>query len=294
MKPLHFKNVVIAGARGFIGRTLTDALEGKAQVLALDLPELNITSKESLAAALPDLRAFAAAGPTVLINAAGLMDAALSRREPDRFYAVNGTAAGHLKGWAREAGVAGFLHLSSETVFGAGAEPFADDAPRVPQHPYGVSKLVAELVLADDAEQAPPVVGLRLPVIVGTGQAIGNPISMFCDEALKTHTITLFNGGTHRRKFLHVNDVIGQILAVLTEPMKPGYICYNVGGTPASMREVADTVAARVGGVTIKDQESKNQAFTLLSTSDRVEAAYGFKPQMSLAGMIDTFIAQAK
>ncbi len=289
MPSFYYNRIVVIGARGFIGRILAEFLKDKAALLLLDLPELDMTSSASLAAALPEVRSFAEAGPTAIINAAGLMDASLSRREPDRFYRVNGTAVGAMKRWAAAAGVEGILHLSSETVFGSGPEPFADDGPRTPIHPYGISKLVAELVLAEDAGSPPPVVALRLPVVVGFGQAIGNPISMFCDEASRTGAITLFNGGAHRRKFVHVDDVVAQIAAVLSEPMEPGFTAYNVGGFIASMHEIATAVAGEIGNVEIRDQESKSQAFTLLSSSDRIEAKYGFRPRLDLAAMIQTF-----
>lgn len=288
--PLHYDRIVIVGARGFIGRRLVAYFSGNAEVLALDLPEFDATSAAARTSALPGLKDFANGGKAVLINAAGLMDAQLSKREPDRFYRVNGTAVGHLKDWARDGGVQGFLHLSSETVFGSGAEPFADNGPRTPIHPYGISKLVAELVLEDSAAEAPPAIALRMAVVVGQGQAIGNPITMFCDEALKDGAITLFNGGTHRRKFIHVDDIVGQVAAILSQPFEPGYTGYNAGGFPSAMHDVAAIVAAKVGNVEIKNQESKSQAFSLLSNSDRIEQKYGFRPAIDIAQMVDQFI----
>lgn len=289
---LHYRKIVIIGAAGFIGRSLVGFFEGGPDVVGLDLPELDVLDAASLARAEQKLHPFVDGGAVACINAAGLMDATLSLQQPDRFYQVNGMAVAELDGLCRRLGIGAFVQLSSETVFGAGDEPFSDNGPRVPRHPYGISKLFGELLL----EAAPPAeiarIVLRLPVVVGARQAIGNPISMFCEEARKSGTITLFNGGKHRRKFIAVEDVVEQIAAVLAKPLAPQTAFYNVGGHVASMQDIAQLVARKVGDVKILDKPSERQAFSLLSTSDAVERAFGFRPRRSLADIVDALLAE--
>ena len=293
MTALLHDRIVVVGARGFIGAALSRALSDKAEVLQLDLPELDITDPESLSRSRASLSAFGRGGRCAVVNAAGLMDAALSRREPDRFYRVNGLAVMDLWALARDAGAGLFVHLSSETVFGSGDQPFEEHSPRVPLHPYGISKLLAELLLASMARSGPPCMALRLPVVVGRGQVVGNPVSMFCEEAVRSGTITIFNGGLHRRTFVHVDDVARAIIAVLSAPAPAAPVFHNIGGTTVSMREVAEAVAARLPGVRIVDKPSANQAFTLTSDARGFEARYGFRPQVDLDGLIGGFLEKS-
>jgi hypothetical protein len=56
------------------------------------------------------------------------------------------------------------------------------------------------------------------------------------------------------------------------------------------MIDIAERVAAKVGGVSIVDKPSANQAFTLISTSDKI-AAFGCAPRRDIDAMIDDFLA---
>jgi nucleoside-diphosphate-sugar epimerase len=231
-----------------------------------------------------------APGRAVVINAAGLMSAAESKRNPELYYRVNGTAVGNVLDFCSRLGAGGFIQLSSETVFGRGDAPFAEDGPRIPLHPYGMSKLISELIVQNSTAAYPRVL-LRLPVVVGNGEAIGNPVSIFCDEATRKGQITLFNGGLHRRKFIAVEDVAGQIGAILKGALPAGVEAYNVGGVTVTMRELAATIAARLSGVCIVDKTSVDQAFSLTSTSEKI-SAFGYCPRRDLPAMIDMFLAR--
>lgn len=285
-----YEHIVLIGAKGFIGRSLIAGLSDRFRIFAFDLPDMDITDPGSMIRHLDALRAETKSrARVVVINAAGLMNAAESRRNPELYYRVNGTAVGNVLEFCSRLGAGGFIQLSSETVFGKGEEPFADDGLRIPLHPYGISKLIAELIVQNSSAAYSRVL-LRLPVVVGQGQAMGNPISIFCDEATGKGQITLFNGGLHRRKFLAVEDVVGQIGAMLEKGLPGGVEAYNAGGFSASMREIATMIAARVTSVSIVDQTSSDQAFSLTSTSEKIET-FGYRPLRDLSATIDMFLA---
>ena len=283
---MTYDTAIILGAKGFIARAIASALDGKFKVIGFDMPQIDVTKVDTLlmaGASVPK------GGKIAVINAAGLMDAQASRKNPDLYYRVNGTAIAHVVAFCEAVGAQALVQLSSETVYGQGADVLDEGAPRMPLHPYGTAKLLAELIL-QEIPPAFPVAMLRIPVVVGKGQALDNPISLFCKEAKAEKTIVLFNGGKHRRKFVAVEDVAAQVAAMLETGLAPGVEAYNLGGFNSSMVDIAEQIAAKLGGIAIVDKTSANQAFTLISTSDKI-VAFGCPPRRGINAMIDDFLA---
>jgi len=281
-----YDTAVILGANGFIARNISAALQGAMKVVGFDLPDADVTKIGTLTNAATMVPR---GGKIVVINAAGLMDAQASRKNPDLYYRINGTAIANVVKFCDAVGAAALVQLSSETVYGQGVDELDEAAPRIPLHPYGIAKLVAELMLQENPPSFPAAL-LRIPVVVGKGQALDNPISLFCKEATKEKSIVLFNGGKHRRKFVAVEDVAAQIAAMLNKGLSPGVEAYNLAGFNAAMVDIAERVAAKVGGVSILDKPSANQAFTLISTSDKI-AVFDCPPRRDIDAMINEFLA---
>jgi dTDP-4-dehydrorhamnose reductase len=131
--------VLVVGRTGQISTELRARLPAAGHaVLALEAPELDLTSGESIAAAI------AGFAPEAIINAAAYT--AVDRAEDDAAlaFAVNGTGPGLLGEAAARAGIP-VVHYSTDYVF-AGTKPTPyteDDAPN-PVGVYGASKLDGE------------------------------------------------------------------------------------------------------------------------------------------------------
>jgi UDP-glucose 4-epimerase len=88
------------------------------------------------------------------------------------------------------------------------AIPWAEDAPAIPESPYGISKLAAEHYLRVGS---PGSVILRLANVYGPRQ---NPhgeagvIAIFLDRMLKGQSIKVFGTGFQTRDFVYVDDVV--------------------------------------------------------------------------------------
>ncbi|MCE9680074.1 dTDP-4-dehydrorhamnose reductase [Shewanella sp. AS1] len=137
--------VLITGSSGQVGRALVAHLkrqwQGKAQLLALDAKELDITQQ---AAVMVVVRAFL---PDVIINAAAYT--AVDKAESDEMtaYSVNCDGAKYLAQAASEVGAC-ILHISTDYVFdGNKAECYHEADFPVPQNVYGRSKLAGELAV---------------------------------------------------------------------------------------------------------------------------------------------------
>lgn len=127
--------VLVAGREGQVARALLARLtpEGHA-VTALEPPELDLTSRESIAAALAGTR------PDLVVNAAAYTAVDRAEDQPDLAYAVNRDGAARLAEAAAARG-APFIHFSTDYVFdGRKGAPYTEgDAPS-PLGVYGRSK----------------------------------------------------------------------------------------------------------------------------------------------------------
>ena len=131
--------ILIAGRIGQVACALLRALEPEGhEITALEPPELDLTDRASLAAAV------AAARPELVINAAAYT--AVDKAEDDvaLAFAVNRDGAGWLAAEAAAVG-APFVHFSTDYVFtGQGGAPYRETDPTGPQGVYGQSKLEGE------------------------------------------------------------------------------------------------------------------------------------------------------
>jgi dTDP-4-dehydrorhamnose reductase len=138
--------ILVTGAAGMLGHDVLRAGErGGHELIAIDLPELDITDADAVGAF------FARERPEASINCAAWtdVDGAESKRELAR--AVNATGAGNLARAAAQIGTP-LLHISTDYVFdgaaprdAAGRErPYVESDPTGPRSVYGETKLAGE------------------------------------------------------------------------------------------------------------------------------------------------------
>ncbi|HMO51855.1 MAG TPA: dTDP-4-dehydrorhamnose reductase [Kiritimatiellia bacterium] len=134
--------VVYIGARGMLGRDVLDAARARAvEVIGLDLPELDITNPESVAAVLPEC--------DVVINGAAFTRVDDAEREIEPARRINADGAGHVARVCAERGIR-LLHVSTDYVFNGrkGTEYLEADAPD-PLSVYGITKWQGEVLVRE-------------------------------------------------------------------------------------------------------------------------------------------------
>jgi dTDP-4-dehydrorhamnose reductase len=129
--------ILVIGANGMLGHDLMKVLEG--EVRGLDLPDIDITSLESVRRNLLTLK------PETIINVAAYTDVDGCETNIEQAMAVNGEGVGMLALTAREI-AAKLVQISTDYVFdGSKGSPYLEDDPVNPLSIYGESKLAGEL-----------------------------------------------------------------------------------------------------------------------------------------------------
>jgi dTDP-4-dehydrorhamnose reductase len=136
-------NILIIGSGGQLGVDCTKTLSGDYRVTAVDFPEIDITSRQSLD------DAWDAHQPQVVINCAAYTAVDKCETDTDAAWRVNAYGPGNIGEIAMEHG-SRVIHVSTDYVFDGNKEvpnPYVEDDPVNPLSEYGRSKLAGEQLL---------------------------------------------------------------------------------------------------------------------------------------------------
>ncbi|RHW18833.1 UDP-glucose 4-epimerase GalE [Sphingomonas gilva] len=200
---------------------------------------------------------------TAIMHFAGSIIVPESVADPLKYYRNNTVASRALIESAVACGVPHFIFSSTAATYGIpDAIPVAEDAPKVPINPYGSSKLMTEIMLADTARAHPiNYAALRYFNVAGadpdgrTGQSTAGAthlIKVAVEAATgKRESVAVFGtdydtaDGTGVRDYIHVSDLAAAHVAALdrliAHPTKS--VTLNAGyGRGYSVLEVLDAV----------------------------------------------------
>ncbi|MCU0264271.1 MAG: dTDP-4-dehydrorhamnose reductase [Candidatus Nanopelagicales bacterium] len=136
---------LVVGANGMLGHDLMDVLEMAGHdVVGMDLPEIDITAPDSVAAALDLIR------PDVVINAAAYTAVDAAEEHEDLALRVNGEGPRVLAAEIAQRPGIRLVHISTDYVFAGDATvPYLEDAQPAPRSAYGRSKLAGEAAVTE-------------------------------------------------------------------------------------------------------------------------------------------------
>ncbi|WP_114388827.1 UDP-glucose 4-epimerase GalE [Notoacmeibacter marinus] len=272
------RHVLVTGGAGYIGSHAANALIDRGDDVtvidrlstgfdwlvppAADLVVADIGDTGTLANLLSDGRFDA------ILHFAGSIVVPESVADPLTYYENNTVKSRGLIECAVRAGVPHFIFSSTAAVYGSvGAEPVTEDAPLRPESPYGSSKLMTEIMLADAAAAHSIRYGvLRYFNVAGadpkgrTGQSAKGAthlIKVAAEAASgKRDGIEIFGedyptpDGTCVRDYIHVTDLVAAHILALDRLREGGdSLTANLGyGHGFSVRQVLDTVDSVAGG----------------------------------------------
>lgn len=240
-------------------------------------------------------------GITEIVHFAGSIVVPESVTNPLKYYGNNTATSRSLIEAAVKGGVKHFIFSSTAAVYGmTGLAPVVETTPLNPMSPYGRSKLMTELMLADVAAAHPMTFGvLRYFNVAGadpqgrSGQSTPEAthlIKVACQTALgQREKMDIFGtdfetpDGTGVRDYIHVTDLIAAH-ALLLKHLRGGGQSTTLNcayGKGYSVREVVETVR-QVSGVHLRADESPRRAgdpASITATGEKVRTLLGWVPQ---------------
>jgi len=240
-------------------------------------------------------------GITEIIHFAGSIVVPESVSNPLKYYGNNTATSRNLIEAAVLGGVKSFIFSSTAAVYGmTGLDPVVETTPLSPMSPYGRSKLMTEMMLADVAAAHPLTFGvLRYFNVAGadpakrSGQSTPfatHLIKVACQTALgQREKMDIFGtdyetpDGTCVRDYIHVTDLIAAH-ALLLKHLRAGGESTTINcayGQGYSVRQVVETVR-KVSGIPFRVDEGPRRPgdpASVTATGQKARELLGWVPQ---------------
>jgi UDP-glucose 4-epimerase len=254
--------VLVTGAAGFIGSSITHALvERGEQVRALDNFSTGLRSNLADVMGAIDFREMdlrdthelqsACEGVDCIFHQAALPSVPRSVKDPRASHEANINGTFNLLEAARAAGVRRVLYAASSSAYGnQPGLPRVETMTPAPIAPYPVQKLAGELYMqAYWRVYGMETVCLRYFNIFGPRQRPDSPYSgvmaKFCLQMLRGERPTIFGDGEQGRDFTYIeNAVQANLLAAAAPAEKVAGRVFNVAcGERHTIRETFEVIA---------------------------------------------------
>jgi UDP-glucose 4-epimerase len=271
--------VAITGGCGFIGSHVVDhLLRVGHQVSVIDISSRWINpAAEYRRADLFDSDALSAAvaGADAVFHLAGAADVNDVAADPVRAVRLNVEGTARVLEATRQAGAGRFLLASTVWVYGAavGMGELTEEAPvdlRNPGHVYVATKLSAEMLVHSYREMyGQQYTILRYGIPYGPRMREALVVARFVRAALNNQPITIAGTGEQQRNYVYVEDLADAHVRALTPPAADQTLALE-GGTPVSVREIADTVCSLVRPVPVRHTQARAADYQGVSISGRL------------------------
>jgi UDP-glucose 4-epimerase len=304
-------SVLVTGGAGYIGSHMALELLGADEaVVVLDNLSTGLAwaVPKSATLVVGDVgdqplvqRVVESHGVTSIIHFAGSIVVPDSVADPLGYYLNNTVKSRALIEVAVKSGIHHFIFSSTAAVYGmTGDAPVTEDAPLAPMSPYGSSKRMTEIMLADTARAHDlRYVALRYFNVAGadpngrSGQSTPRAthlVKVACETALgKRSRMQVFGtdyptpDGTCLRDYIHVTDLARAHMAALRYLRAGGESdIFNCGyGRGFSVLEVIDAVKRAAGRdfeVRMSERRPGDPA-RVVAASQRIRKVLGWVPE---------------
>lgn len=222
--------IAILGGSGFIGTRLALRMEELGHEIRIG--DLNPSETHANFHTTCDVReANSLIG--VLAGANTIINLAAEHRDDvrpiSRYYETNVEGARQVCGAATKAGISRIIFTSSVAVYGFQTHPMVEEGPFLPFNPYGQTKLEAEGVYREWAEEDPnrSLVIIRPTVVFGEGNR-GNVYNLL--RQLASGRFMMVGQGTNKKSLAYVGNVADFLVYSLS--FGPGIHIFNYADGP--------------------------------------------------------------
>ncbi len=303
--------VLVTGGAGYIGsHAVLALLDGGWPVTVVDnlttgfrwaVPQAVNFYEGDIADEALLARIFAEQKIGAILHFAGSIIVPESVEAPLKYYRNNTANSRTLIDAAVKAGVRHIIFSSTAATYGIPeVSPVAEDCPQLPINPYGMSKLMTEIMLKDVSAAHPLNYGaLRYFNVAGadplarSGQSTAGAthlIKVAVEAALgKRDSVSVFGtdyataDGTGVRDYIHVSDLAAAhvlaLEALIADPARS--LTMNCGyGRGFSVLEVLDAVDRVTGGKLVRHMEPRRAGDpdALISDNRRILATLPWQP----------------
>jgi UDP-glucose 4-epimerase len=310
---VYFMTVLVTGGAGYIGSHMVLALaEAGERVVVIDnlstgfssfIPEgvplfIGDVSDENLVEGV-----IAAHDVDSIVHFAGSVVVPESMRDPLSYYRNNTMTTRNLLNAAVRCKIARFIFSSTAAVYGNPEQmPVAEDAPTLPLSPYGMSKLMSEIMLQDVATAHGMnyvvlryfnVAGAEPQARVGLATAGATHLMKLAVEAATGQRAKIDVYGTDYptpdgsciRDFIHVSDLVDAHRGALRYLADGGpSATWNCGyGRGYSVFEVIEAVR-KVSGRNFPVQHADHRpgdVMTMIADTRRIQSAIDWTPRFN-------------
>ncbi len=285
--------VAVTGGCGFIGSHVVDhlVLAGHDVRVIDKAGQWRNPEAEYVAADIFDAEALDAAvqGTDAVFHLAGAADVNDVAADPARAVRLNVEGVARILDAARNQGTARVLLASTVWVYGAtvGDGERTEDALvdlRSAGHVYVSTKLAAEMLMHSYQEMfGQEFTILRYGIPYGPRMRDALVVARFVRAALDGQPITISGTGDQQRNYVYVEDLADAHVRALA-PAAAGQTLALEGGTPVSVREIADTVRSLVAPVPVEHVPARNADYEGVTISNRLaKELLGWSPVTSFA-----------
>ena len=285
--------VAVTGGCGFIGSHVVDHLvRAGHDVRVIDKAgQWRNPDAEYLAADIFDAEALGAAvqGTDAIFHLAGAADVNDVAADPAWAVRLNVEGVARILDATRRHGIARVLLASTVWVYGAtvGDGERTEDALvdlRRAGHVYVSTKLAAELLMHSYQEMyGQEFTILRYGIPYGPRMRDALVVARFVRAALDGQPITISGTGDQQRNYVYVEDLADAHVRALA-PAAANQTLALEGGTPVSVREIADTVRSLVAPVPVEHVPARNADYEGATISNRLaKELLGWSPVTSFA-----------
>ena len=308
--------ILVTGAAGFIGSTLSHALLARGhEVVGFD--NFNdyypVALKEARAARLEgrpgfrmvrgdlaDSEAVGAlfSGPRfdVVVNLAAQAGVRYSLTNPMAYVSSNLTGFVNVLEACRHHGLPRLVYASSSSVYGGNVKmPFSeDDRVDAPVSLYAATKKSNELMAHTYSHLfGLQVVGLRFFTVYGPWGRPDMALWLFTDAMLAGRPIKVFNHGKMKRDFTYVDDIVAGVVSCVESPDLAQEELFNIGNNrPEDLLHLIDVLSGALGvepKMELLPMQPGDVPATYADVS-RIAAKLGYRPTTPIEVGVPAFV----
>jgi dTDP-glucose 4,6-dehydratase len=216
-----------------------------------------------------------------------------SIRAADEFIQTNVVGTQTLLEAALRHGLATFVHISTDEVYGSIADgSWPETDPLQPNSPYSAAKASSDLIaLAYHRTHGLDVRVTRCSNNYGHHHFPEKVIPLFITNLLDGLAVPLYGDGLNVRDWLHIDDHV-QGIELVRRRGRAGEV-YNIGGgTELTNRELTDRLLVACGATWeqveyVNDRKGHDRRYSVNCTKIRTEL--GYQPRVSFeSGLVET------